>query len=172
MLDLRELANGLPAITPPFGQYLAEAGAVCLESQGHQQGQVLAVQGEHTEQYPLHWPPVTDQMLRTLNDSEVATEHGAIGIAVLLVKKIVGYSVVQRSRKGTGFDYWLGEDADVLFQNKARLEISGIRIGDDKMIHSRMEKKLRQTEQSDVTGFPAYIVVVEFGRPLADVRRK
>ncbi|MDB9314527.1 hypothetical protein PN462_15550 [Spirulina sp. CS-785/01] len=29
-LDLCELQNGLPAITPAFGAALAEAGAICL----------------------------------------------------------------------------------------------------------------------------------------------
>lgn len=172
MLNLSELSNGLSAITPSFGQYLAEAGAVCLESQGHQQGHYLHVQGEHSKKYSLKWPMVTEQMLRCLNDPEVATEHGAVGIAVLLIKKLEGFTVVQRSRKGTGFDYWLGENEAVPFQNKARLEISGIRNGDDRIIRTRIEKKFLQTNPSDNTGLPAYIVVVEFSRPLADMRRK
>jgi len=41
MLNLSELANGSPAITSAFGQYLAEAGALCLESQGHVQGKQM-----------------------------------------------------------------------------------------------------------------------------------
>ena len=108
MLNLNELANGLPAITASFGRYLAEAGAVCLESQGHQQGQSLTLQGDQSLQYALNWPILNDQMKRCLNDQEEATEYGATGIAVLLAKKLIGYTVVERSRKGTGFDYWLG----------------------------------------------------------------
>jgi predicted NUDIX family NTP pyrophosphohydrolase len=76
MLDLSDLANGLPAISPAFGQYLAEAGAVCLESQGHANGQELSVQGIRSEGYTLRWPNVTDQMERCLNDPEVATDYG------------------------------------------------------------------------------------------------
>jgi hypothetical protein len=172
MLNLCDLEQGLPAITPSFGQYLAQAGAVCLESQGHQQGKALLVQGDHIKQYSLKWPVVTDQMLRCLNDAEVATEHGAVGIAVVLVEKIVGFSVMERSRKGTGFDYWLGDDEDVPFQNKARLEISGIRKGDEAAIRNRVSEKMRQTDRSDESGLPAYIVVVEFSRPVTEVRRK
>ena len=172
MLNLCELKKGLPAITPSFGQYLAEAGAICLESQGHQQGKQLQVKGEYSNSYILKWPGVTDQKQRCLNDFEVATEHGAVGIAILLAKKLIGYAVVQRSRKGTGFDYWLGDDSVAPFQNKARLEVSGIRNADDKAVKSRINKKLRQTDQSDITELPAYVVVVEFGRPLADVRYK
>ena len=101
MLDLNELEKGLPAITPAFGKVLAEAGGVCLESQSHTRGQQLQVQGDSSNEYSLWWPAVTDQSRRCWNDPEVATEHGAVGIAILLVKNEVGYSVIERSRKGT-----------------------------------------------------------------------
>ena len=45
-------------------------------------------------------------------------------------------------------------------------------FGDDKIIKSRVAQKLKQTDRSDKTKLPAYVVVVEFGRPIADVRRK
>ncbi len=64
MIKLEELSNGMPAITPSFGQYLAEAGAVCLESQGHNQGRVLTVEGSYNGSYSLTWPNTTDQMMR------------------------------------------------------------------------------------------------------------
>jgi len=172
MIQLVELAAGTPAITPAFGQYLAEAGGVCLESQGHSQGQHLAVKGGHSGSYPVTWPAVTEQMRRCLNDPEVATEHGAVGIAVLLTKKLLGYSVIQRSRKGTGFDYWLGDDTALPFQSKARLEVSGIRRGDASAVRSRVNQKRRQTDPSDGTHLPAHIVVVEFGEPSANMEQK
>ncbi|MHB8808884.1 MAG: hypothetical protein ACYC9M_02570 [Desulfobulbaceae bacterium] len=172
MLNLSDLANGLPAISPAFGQYLAEAGAVCLESQGHTNGRELFVQGMLSRNYALRWPEVTDQMERCLNDPEVATEHGAVGIAVLLMKSLIGYAVIQRSRKGTGFDYWLGNETDMPFQNKARLEISGIRNGNQKSVKTRVREKLTQTEVSDETKLPAYVVVVEFGQPVAEVGQR
>jgi len=53
MLDLNELGNGFPAITPAFGKALAEAGAICLDSQGHEQGVLLQVQGDHNSRYSL-----------------------------------------------------------------------------------------------------------------------
>lgn len=172
MIKLCELAEGMPAITPAFGNYLAQAGAVCLESQGHHQGQLLSIQGKHQSSLRLTWPEVSDQMLRTLNDPEVATEHGAVGIAVLLAKKILGFSVIQRARKGTGFDYWLGNEEIIPFQNKARLEISGIRTGSKKNITKRIHQKLNQTNPSDETGLPAHIIVIEFSQPTAQMEEK
>lgn len=171
MLDLNDLGNGLPAITPSFGMSLAEAGGVCLESQGHAQGVQLNVRGHSNSRYPLAWPLITEQIRRCWNDHEVATEHGAVGIAVLLAQKEIGYTVIERSRKGTGFDYWMGEMSEHLFQNKARLEISGIRKGDDQNVRARVNQKLQQINRSDET-LPSYVIVVEFGQPLAEVQEK
>lgn len=171
MLDLGDLGHGLPAITRNFGKALAEAGGVCLESQGHVQGVQLLVRGYRNKRYPLAWPPVTDQTRRCWNDPEVATEHGAMGIAVLLAQKEIGYTVIQRSGKGTGIDYWMGEGQDVSLEKKARLEISGIRSGSDQDVKVRIRQKLRQTDRSDGS-LPTYVIVVEFGYPLAEVQKK
>lgn len=171
MLNLNSLGNGLPAITPSFGMSLAEAGGVCLESQGHAQGVQLNVRGYSNRRYPLAWPPITEQIRRCWNDHEVATEHGAVGIAVLLAQKEIGYTVIERSRKGTGFDYWMGEMSEYLFQNKARLEISGIRKGSDQQVRERVRQKLQQINRSDGT-LPSYVIVVEFGQPRAEVQKK
>ncbi len=170
MLNLNDLGDGLPAITPAFGMVLAEAGGICLESQGHSQGDLLQVNGDCHNRYALAWPPVTEQAKRCWNDHQVATEHGAVGLAVLLVKKEIGYEVIERSRKGTGFDYWMGDDSEVPFQNKARLEISGIRCGEKRDVRARVNQKLKQTNPSDGL-LPAYVVIIEFGSPLAEVRR-
>lgn len=53
------------------------------------------------------------------------------------------------------------------FQRKARLEISGIRKGDGSDINRRVNLKVEQIKRSDDSGFPAYIVVVEFSNPMS-----
>ena len=171
MLDLNDLGNGLPAITKYFGMALAEAGGVCLESQGHEQSVQLRVRGYSNGSYPLAWPPITEQTRRCWNDHEVATEYGAVGIAVLLAQKEIGYTVISRSRKGTGFDYWMGDMSAYPFQNKAMLEISGIRKGEDQQVKARIQQKLKQTDRAN-SNLPVYVIVVEFGRPLAEVEEK
>ncbi len=124
-LDLCELQKGLPAITPAFGAALAEACAVCLTDQNHQPGVELQVTGELTGTFELYWPTVTAQMQRCWNDQEYTTEQAAYGIALLLLSRLTDFTVVERSRKGTGFDYWLGKSTDsseLPFQKSMRLE--------------------------------------------------
>ncbi len=88
----------------------------------------------------------------------------------MAVCKQTGQVVVERSRKGTGFDYWFGErDDDDLFQNKIRFECSGILNGDEAVISARVRQKLDQVSASRVTKTPAYVSVVEFSEPRARV---
>lgn len=111
-------------------------------------------------------------MRRCWNDLEFTTEQGAYGVALLIIRAVTDFTVIERSRKGTGFDYWLGYEEDELsFSTKARLEVSGIRSGDTQSVKKRVKRKLNQTNISDGS-LPALIVVVEFGTPLSQVKRK
>lgn len=175
-LDIMSLSQDYrPGITDAIGNYLIEAISVCLDSEKHGNKVVLSVNGDRKFEgrYELEYAMVTDQMRRGHNDPEVATENGAYGISILLVDVNTEFTVIERSRKGTGFDYWLGfKDSHApYFQNKARLEVSGIRHGNDSLVNSRMNTKLKQTERSDGT-LPAFISVVEFGTPKAKVVKK
>ncbi|NET35787.1 MAG: hypothetical protein F6K19_27800 [Cyanothece sp. SIO1E1] len=168
-LDLSELQYGLPAITPAFGAALAEACAICLTDQDHQLGTELQVKGDFTEVFVLLWPKVTDQMRRCWNDEEYTTEQAAYGIALMLTQQLTEFTVVERSRRGTGFDYWLGsppESAERPFQKSIRLEVSGIRQGNQRQIRSRVKLKMEQVKPTDELA-PAYIAVIEFSQPIA-----
>lgn len=82
---------------------------------------------------------------------------------------------VKRSHKGTGFDYWVGDDGPrrYPFDNKARLEVSGIlRETEKNSVEHRIKEKCRQTEKSDHTRFKAFVAVVEFGHPMAKVVKR
>ncbi len=85
-------------------------------------------------------------------------------------------TVIERSRKGTGFDYWLGTQgstATLPFDRMARLEVSGIRSkGNRSQINARVKQKTEQTRASDAQGLPAYIIVVEFSRPISVISAK
>lgn len=174
VLDLQRLAQGLPAITPAFGAAIAEAGAICLTDEAHSPGVELTVEGEFSTTFQLDWQPVTEQMRRCWNDEEYTTEQAAYGIAFLLIQALSDFTVIERSRKGTGFDYWLGsaQSSTLPFQRMARLEVSGIRKGNRSQINVRVKQKTEQTRASDAERLPAYIIVVEFSQPIAVVSAK
>jgi hypothetical protein len=80
----------------------------------------------------------------------------------------------KRKSKAESTTVWwfrLGKKEDDLFQNAARLEVSGIRRG-PALVSARVRAKLKQTSQSDATGLPAIVVVVEFGTPVAEIGQK
>jgi hypothetical protein len=186
LLDLAESAV-LRGITPSYGGSLAEAASVCLEDQGHGPVVLLEVVGAFDAEFELVRQGVTDEIRMSHNDLVRAAEDGACAVAVLLVRELSGWSAFcqaarsgRRSTRGlergtnnkTGFDYWVGSVDDGLFQDKARLEVSGILRGTGSRIRWRAKGKMVQPSVSDATGLPAYAVVVEFGRPIAEIARR
>jgi hypothetical protein len=154
------------------GENLAQAAAICFEHTNHFSGVVLRVDGTYEKEFTVTWSVVlTDAMRRFWNDLDEATEQGAYGLAFLLIRSLTGFSIIERSRKGTGFDWWLGEE-DNLFQGKARLEVSGILHGNARQLNKRVLAKKKQTKRSDDSGLTAYIVVVEFSTPRAKVIKR
>jgi hypothetical protein len=168
-LNLGLLSDGMPGLTPAGGTVLAEAAAVCLENQNHQLGVELTLAGMSKSSFQLQWRGVDEQQRRCYNDLQEATERGACGIAILLAKELTGKVVIERSKKGPGFDYWLGDDDDdLLFAGKARLEVSGILLGSSREIQARVKQKKTQIAPSNHLA-PGYVAVVEFSKPTAHV---
>ena len=173
-IDLKEISNGFPGLSQVSGQHLFESCVVCLTRQNHSNtGTTLEIKGDSSINSTLVWDNVFDDQLdRTWKDQFYATEHGAVCIAILLALKLTDYTIVEKSARKNGFDYWLGKKDDILFQKKARLEISGIFNGSEKDINKRYNVKVKQTEQSDALKIPAYIGIVEFSKPIANFGAK
>ncbi len=165
-LDLHQLGDGsIHRLTRNAGQFMAEAASICLEEKAHQQGCQLDVTGFRSQSYLLIWPPADDTTRRTHKTGQNAIEHGACGVAILLASQSTEYQVVEQSRSRGGleggFDYWLGEkrgDSEELGLD-ARLEVSGILSGNKSKVKARVKRKLTQTDQSDKTKVPAFVVV-------------
>ena len=170
-LSLRSLPNVTARITTTYLANLADAAAVCLDYHRHPQTTTLTVLGASEPDYGLTSFPVTPAMSQTWNDFQYAVEHGAYGIALLLLKETHGLVAVERSRKGTGFDFWMGTNTDPLFQDKAFLEVSGILSGDRSRVSNRRNEKFIQVGQ---TSYPSkgFIVIVEFGNPIAEITQR
>jgi hypothetical protein len=170
ILDLRELSRGTPGITPVFGNALAEAASVCLENQHHTSGVQLIIDGSFTTKYILNWISPEQRTFTTWGDEEVTTEYGAYGIAFLLIFNLTDMTILERSIKGTGFDFWIGYGSEEsgLFQNKARLEVSGIRQGNPSTVDARVKQKIKQIRR-DNPSLNNYVIVVEFSKPMSKV---
>ena len=126
-INLTDLVSGMPGITSVFGADLMDNCVVMLHRNGHTSPTSISIDGMEKENMDILWKDTfNEQMDRCYADHQDNTEMAAIGISVLLAKQITGYTIISRSRKGTGFDYTLGDCNDELYIPKARLEISGI----------------------------------------------
>ena len=171
-IDVCRIKEGFPGVSPASATHMYEAFMVCMNHYSHPETVSLPVEGQN-ESVKLTWCNQCDDVIeRTYADMQYTTEHGAVCLAIMLTTAYTSYTVIERSRKGTGFDYWLGKKDSLLFQKKARLEVSGILQGDDNDMKNRYDAKVIQTEQSDDTLLPAYISIIEFSRPKAIFKTK
>jgi len=170
-LNISELNNGLPTITPVYGQGIAEAAAFCLQKNSHKSTECvlncIKTLKNDKEDFLLVWDELDPRVESTYGDFDEATEYGAMGLAVLLSIKLTKYTTVERSMKGTGIDFWIGDKDSNMFQKKARLEISGLFHGTESQFNSRIKQKFKQTNISDSSGFDCFVSVIEFGKPIA-----
>ena len=155
---MTKIKKGLPGLSP----------VACMHTSLHPENVSLQMSGLSHDSILLHWIDDYDEKkARTYADMQYTVEHGAVCLSVMLTTTITPYTVIERSRKGTGIDYWLGEKDSYMFQKKARLEISGLLKGDDTDLKRRHAAKVKQTHQSDSTLTPVYVSVIEFGTPKA-----
>ena len=166
-IQLSNIKQGTPGITPVEGANLYENCVVALHNSKHASPVTIQVEGLRTDPLSLIWEDCfTDQLSRTYADGQSVTERAAVAVSVMLALYTTGYTVVERSRKGTGFDYFLGDNQDPLFTPKARLEISGIMCEtDSNTLTSRYRQKAVQMSKSDDCQLPAYISIVDFSTP-------
>ncbi len=173
-VNLDTLGNGIMGLTQEFGIFLLQACSVCLDNQGHSSGVSMNLTlSNGAQNLNLEWSTIVDnQVKRNWSDLQEATEYAATGIALKLAESYSESSCIERSSKGTGFDYWLGDEDDIgLFQRKERLEISGIlRENSSNSLAKRINEKTEQTKATANTGLKAHICVVEFGNPKGEYK--
>jgi hypothetical protein len=115
---------------------------------------------------PLKWTVATPQVVAANADLQDATEAGAVTIALCAVEFETGLKVIERSFKGTGFDYWLGQGDEPPFSNLQGIEISGIlKSSDPTVLKARLTQKKNQIAASVKLGKPVFVAVVEFSTP-------
>lgn len=178
-LNLDILKTGIPVISKKMGAFLAEAAAICLTLNGYQSGVQLKVDGEIEEIFVIEWnDKITQEILNSWNDAKEATEFGATALALLILLETTDFTYFVRAIQGTGIDYWLGKGkysgiALPTAERKGRLEISGVlKESKGNTVNMRIAKKKAQSEKTDDSNLPVYIVVVEFSQPKAKIIKK
>lgn len=173
-LNVVDIKDGLPGISKNSCAHYYEAFMVCMHRCQHEIGAILNLAGDSKKSLSLKWEDYfDDQIDRTWQDQIYCTDHAAVCLSALLVKKCTEYTIIQRARIGTGVDYWLGKEQDIPFQNSARLEISGIfQESATNTVDKRFNIKKKQTQSSDDTSLPVYISIVEFSNPKAILAKK
>jgi len=172
-IDFGDLMNGNQCVTPVFGRFLAEIAVFCFNDMGHEDGVVLNIDGDYNKQCIVRWNiPIATNADRCYGDPIEVTEHAATAVAILLIQKLSPLVVIKRAFRTTGIDYWLGNingENDDNFLKGGRLEISGIRIGNEATIRQRVNQKIDQVKKSDKTSLPVFIIVTEFSNPRSRV---
>ena len=157
-------------MTPAIGNRAAEGAGFCLESQGHFQGVNLQVVGDAKGVFELSWREIHPNAPHAWNDPKEATEAGATGVAVMLARHQLGYELFRRSRIDSKVDYELIEAGSESREATAVLEVSGIRQGPRARVRSRVAEKRNRASKIDREtpgGTRVFVIVVEFGKPLA-----
>jgi hypothetical protein len=161
--DLCEPTERRPRWSTVFGKFFALNASMCMENRGHPLQHELEVDGDKDYTFVIERQEVSDEDKSFCADMQRTLEFGAYGMSALVIPEITKFTVIEVSKKGTGFDFWLGYIDDPLFQKKARLEVSGILTGGESSISRRASIKLKQISPTDASLLPGYVSIVEFG---------
>jgi hypothetical protein len=115
----------------------------------------------------LNWTTeITTKLAASYREENRITDYATMCIALILASKLTDFEYVEVSRQGDGVDFWFTEKDKTGVS--ARLEVSGIREASKaNSVKNRLTIKLTQTNQSDKSGVPAYVSIIEFSQPEA-----
>jgi len=74
----------------------------------------------------LKWLDTNGQNQSTWADLQEATEYGAYGVAIVVALALTELPKMERSAKGTGIDYWVGDSKDPRRHFPARRSVRGV----------------------------------------------
>jgi hypothetical protein len=148
---------------------MVECCALRLNTQGHTSPVDLKPFEDSknllTESLKLNWiTEITPKLVASYRDENRTTDYAAMCIALILTAHLIGFDDVEVSRQGEGVDFWFTKKGES--GANARLEVSGIGIANKvNSVKNRLKIKLTQTNQSDQSGIPVYITIIEFSQP-------
>lgn len=173
VIDVDMLREAIPGLTESLAGYMQGAILMCLHHHSHQTGVRCELRDleKLLAAAAIVWTkPYSDSIERTYGETSYAVEFAAEGIACLTIRAYTQYTVIRRSIKDEGVDFWLAERDDednYIFQCAGRMESKGIteaRYLSD--ITYSIDKGIEQSKQTDHTRLPAYIIATEFSKPV------
>lgn len=168
VLNIDSLYKDIPVISKAASGFYKENCMVSFHLAGHSSGVRLAVVYQETNHtFEVEWEGnITEQLINNYNDLEKVTEFAACTVALLLIRDITEYTTIRQSAKGTGIDYFLGtknQSGDLIFNDTARLEVSGIlKENEGNTVDQRIKSKINRLPDIFL---PTVIVIVEFSQP-------
>jgi hypothetical protein len=171
-INLEDISKGRWSLSPEYAKFILQGCVVTLHRNNHKGFVLMNTVGIKPSIFSLIWPQdcITEQIERSWLDQNKATEQAAECLAFLIIPKITNMDLFRAfGFPNGGFDFWLGHETSTGFERKARLEVSGIFKGNDRIINQRFQKKSRQTDKSDNLRMDAYIFISEFSRPITKI---
>lgn len=148
------------------GLHAAEAAGVCIYTLYECFSMEATCSGLISKTGKVYAAEVNDNTLNAWSDMQETVEFGATAVAITMIN-LMGYEVAARSRKSTGFDYYIrptGKNADFA-QDTVKLEVSGILRGNMADLDRRIKQKITQMNKysESIPGF-AIVTCFEIGQ--------
>ncbi len=172
ILDMDDLNADIPALTDALTLRMQEAVVMCMEPHRHSSGVPCDLRNfdEVLADLRIQWKMSYSERIRqSFGDSRNAAERAGEAIAILIILAFTNYTVVERARIKSGFDFWLSQtdsDDDYLFQHEMGLEAKGLshaRYPSD--ITGAIKDGIAQIAESVNAQVPAIVVATDFSRP-------
>lgn len=151
------------ALTPAIAGCYEEAASVCLSDRNTPPIDIELSDNGRVSEVSVSWSVPDSRVLAAYANSTDATEFGAYGCVIAGVELSRGIFAVRRAETGTGADYYVGpSDSGVEdLEDCSRLEVSGIRAGDYKLVARRLAEKVDQAQRGN-SNLPALAGVMGF----------
>ena len=109
-LNLLSIKEGLPGMHKDLCSHYYSACMTTLHRAGHiVNGTILHLDGNRKGSIPLYWEDYFDETIdRSWKEINYCTDHAAVCMSCVLAIHETEFTIVERSCKGDGFDYWLG----------------------------------------------------------------
>jgi hypothetical protein len=162
-LEIRNLVDRHPGLTPAIGESYCEAASVCLSRHHVPPSEMEVAWGEARTMRAIDWDIPTPRIRSALANAIDATEFGAYAVSLAAIELEKGLVAVARAETLTGADYYVGsaESGNDDLEDSFRLEVSGTDSGSSTTVRERLRAKISQAAkgQSDL---PAIAAVVAF----------